>query len=175
MRDQQVIIMEEKIDYGTGTLDKKGISKEYFGNITNSDVVMEILSLVLVLYARIEHPTKANSIPVMNRIPKILESMSDGKKLSILNLAFSPYDSNKEINKQLKEIYFCYFDKYRFTHEEKELAWLLLRAYSTDECAEQMNLSVPSFRYSIKKMCGKTNTKSRSELVSKLRNDIDGQ
>ena len=90
-----------------------------------------------------------------------------------MNLAQSRSDVICEFNDRMKEMYFTYFDKYEFKTQEKELAWLLLKANSTKECVEKMHTSESQFRYSIKKMCQKTKTDSKDSLITKLRTEVE--
>lgn len=165
--------MKNAINYNTSSIPGKSGAIDKTTQVSNSEILVDIMSLLLVLFARLEHPKNAKSMPIITSVPQLLESITKEKKLAIMNLAQSRSDVICEFNDRMKEMYFTYFDKLEFKTQEKELAWLLLKANSTKECVEKMHTSESQFRYSIKKMCQKTKTDSKDSLITKLRTEVE--
>lgn len=167
--------MDKTIRYSTAKLENENMNEHDTQplDVTNADIVVDALQLILILFVRLESPTQAKSLPVLTKIPQLLESISDEKKLAIAALSQSRNQIIDEMNTKMKEVYFTHFDKYMFKRNEKELAWLLLKAHSTKECVSKLHTSESQFRYCIKKMCTKTKTESKEQMVSKLRGEIE--
>ena len=141
--------------------------------VSNAEIVVEALELLLLLFLRVENPKKAKSLPVITKIPQLLESISEEKKLAMASLSQTRNQLINEMNMRMKELYFTHFDKYMFERLEKEVAWLLIKAHSTMECIVILKISESQFRYCIKKMCSKTKTATKDKMVSKLRNEVE--
>ena len=144
-------------------------------DISEAQVALDAIYLIMVLYARSEAPDLAKSIPIITKVPDILASIAEDKKLAIAAMAQSQQGLYSELNMRLKQMYFTHMDVYKFEMHEKEIAWLLLRANSTKECVKKMRTSESSFRYSIRQMISKTHTDSKDAMVSKIRKDVEGE
>ena len=144
-------------------------------DITEAQLAIDAIYLIMILYARAEAPDLAKSIPIITKVPDILASIAEEKKLAMSAIAQTPRSLFCELDTRLKQMYFTRMDAYKFEMREKEIAWLLLKANSTKECVKKMNTSESSFRYSIRRMLGKTDTASKDAMVSKIRSDVEGE
>ena len=140
--------------------------------VSNEEVLAGAVELTLLLYARLMSPKNAKSIPVVTKVPQILSSISEEKKLAIGSLSQTRSQVFAELGERMREMSFTYFDKYNLTSREKKAAWLLLTAHSTKEITEELHISEPSFRYAVRQMCAKTKTTGKDELVTKLREGL---
>ena len=167
--------MNDSVKYTAQNFDKrpnrKSKSNDY--DVSNAEIVIEALELLLVLFLRVENPKRAKSLPVITKIPQLLESISEEKKLAIASISQTRNQLVDEINSRMKGLYFAHFDKYGFDRIEKEIAWLLLKAHSTKECIAVLKISESQFRYYIKKMCIKTKSETKDEMISKLRKEVE--
>ena len=165
--------MATKINYATqSSSGAKGKVKKDAYPVSNDEVLAGAIELVLLLYARLESPKSAQSIPVITKLPQLLASISEEKKLAIGTLSQTRAQVYAEFGERMREMGFSYFDRYAFKFNEKKLAWLLLTAHSTKECVEELHISESSFRYAIRQMCAKTKTSGKDELVTKLREGL---
>ena len=167
--------MKDTIKYTAQGFDKNPYRKSARNDyeVSNAEVVIEAIELLLVLFLRVENPKRAKSLPVITKIPQLLESISEEKKLAIASISQTRNQLVDEINSRMKGLYFAHFDKYGFDRIEKEIAWLLLKAHSTKECIAVLKISVSQFRYYIKKMCKKTKTATKDKMISKLRKEVE--
>lgn len=141
-------------------------------DVSNSQIAIEAIELILLLYTRLENPKGANSIPVITKVPQLLASISEEKKLAIGSLSQTRSQLFAEFGDRMREMSFSNFDKYSFKQTEKKIAWLLLTAHSTKECVEELNISESSFRYAVRQMCTKTETETKDDLVTFLREGL---
>lgn len=157
----------KKVTYATNKIES---SKE---EVETNQIAMEIIELVLVLYARSEKLIKTKSIPFITRVPQLLKKIADEKKLAIDQLGGSNSDVLFALNSQMKEIYFTTMDLYMFERTEKEIAWLLLRGTPTSECVLELHISKSQFHYKVQNMMKKTKTGSKGEMVVRIRRDAE--
>ena len=153
--------------------DKPDVAVKEGSQVSNAEIFIEIIELALILYMRLENPKEAKSLPVITRVPQLLASITNEKRLAIASIAKSRGQIFEEFGLRMKEMCFTQFDKYNFKRQEKELAWLLLTAHSTQECKNLLNTSESQYRYAVRKMCEKTNTSSRDDLVATLRDSMN--
>jgi DNA-binding CsgD family transcriptional regulator len=170
----------ERINYSTSSIKTSGNKKScknpkntYTPDVSAAQIAIDAIELIMVLYARSEAPNLGKSIPIITKVPEILSSISEEKKLAIGAVAQSRTDLLSELDERMRQMYFTYMDAYNFEMKEKEIAWLLLKANSTKECVLKMKTSESSFRYSIRRMLSKTKTSSKNEMISKIRNEIE--
>ena len=165
--------MATKISYSTqSNSGTNGKGKKDAYPVSNEEVFASAVEMVMVLYARLVSPKNAKSIPVVTKVPQLLASISEEKKLAIGSLSQTRAQLFAELGERMREMSFSYFDRYSFKFREKKLAWLLLTAHSTKECVEELHISESSFRYAIRQMCAKTQTSGKDELITKLREGL---
>lgn len=163
--------MKKSVTYSTTSTPPEEDARGY--DISTTEVVMGLIELALILYVRGEHPKDANSIPVITTIPQMLTSIAEEKKLAICQMGQSRQQVLIELDTRRKEMYFTSMDKYCFEREEKETAWLLLKAHSSKECMGLMHTSESQFRYCVRKMMQKTNTHTRGAMISLIRDEVE--
>lgn len=149
------------------------VSGKSAGDVSTEEIVFEAIEMIMILGARSISPKQAKSIPIITKIPQLIASIADEKKLAIAQLSQSRHEVLCEMNVRIKEMSFTVMDKFMFERNEKEVAWLLLKAYSTAECIEKLHTSEGQFRYCVRRMCKKTNTNKKDDLVTLLRHEID--
>lgn len=167
--------MKQEIKYATQSnrgKSKKAKRTEEQYDVSNSLVALEAIELILLLYARLENPGVAKSVPVITKVPQLLASISEEKKLAIGTLSQTRSQLFGEIGDRMREMSYSNFDKYAFKSSEKKIAWLLLTAHSTKECTDELSISEGTFRYSVRQMCAKTGTGTKDELVTFLRDGL---
>lgn len=143
-------------------------------DVSNAEIACEAIELVLLLYARLENPGCATSIPVMTKVPQLLASITEEKKLAIGSLSQTRSQLFAEFAKRMREMCFSNFDNYSFMSREKRIAWLLLTAHSTKEITQELHISEATYRYAVRQMCKKTGTVTKDDMVTKLRNGLLG-
>lgn len=165
--------MKAEVKYATQSNNKapRKLKRDPY-DVSNSEIACEAIELILLLYTRLENPKGSKSIPVMTKVPQLLASITEEKKLAIGSLSQTRSQLFAEFGERMQELGFSNFDKYAFKFKEKKLAWLLLTAHSTKECVEEMHISESSFRYTVRQMCKKTGTETKDELVTKLREGL---
>ena len=165
--------MTTKINYATQSNSRpsKKLKRDPY-DVTNAEIACEAIELILLLYTRLENPKGSNSIPVMTKVPQLLASITEEKKLAIGSLSQTRSQLFAEFGQRMREMSFSNFDKYGMKFREKKIAWLLLTAHSTKECVDELHISESSFRYAVRQMCKKTGTETKDEMVTKLREGL---
>lgn len=141
-------------------------------DVSNAEIACDAIELILLLYARLENPGCASSIPVMTKVPQLLASITEEKKLAIGSLSQTRSQLFAEFAERMREMCFSNFDNYSFKTREKRIAWLLLTAHSTKEISQELHISEATYRYAVRQMCKKTRTATKDDMVTTLREGL---
>lgn len=155
-----------------GSNNKNNRTKKTY-DIENVNIFADLVSLAYILYMRLEAPENVQTIPAITTVPQMIANIVEEKKYALAQVIQPRHEIMNEINGRMKNIYLQVMEQYRFDREEKELGWLLLHAYSSKECQEKMKTSDCQYRYAIRKMCSKTKTSKKEEMVTKIRQDME--
>ena len=152
------MVMDEKTSkaklYGATNLAYKNHKSTYQGS--NEDIFADIIALAHVLYTRLEAP--GNSLKVCGVTGSI------------------PQRNNlRNLQDDLREIYYKTMDKFQFEKEEKRIAWLMLQAHTIKDCAQKTCKSVSNIRYTLRRMCDKLECDSKDEMLKRIIRESDSE
>lgn len=160
-----------KIKYASRST-RANVQRNVEYEISNTDIFIELISLSYVLFMRNEFPNSAKSIPVITHVSQLLEQIVEEKRYALATIIQPKNALFYELTERIKVIFDQKMDKFKFERNEKELGWLLLKAHTSEECKEILHISDSQFRYTIRKMCSKTGTKKKGDMISKMRDEI---
>ncbi len=142
---------------------------------SNSDIYADIVSLAYILYMRLEVPEHFDKAPAFTSTPQLIDQILVSKKAAMVDMVFPREKLAKTLLNELKALYYQVMDEYELDPNEKHVLWLLSRAYSVKQCAKITSKSVSSIRYTMSRICEKTDCETKEEVLNVLNNKLEGK